>query len=81
MRPKGVVVVGSISADVTAFPAGFPAGGTVLGVDVTVNLGGKGANQAVAAARAERPPGWSAASARIRSATSCRRSCAPTGWR
>lgn len=56
MGPKGVVVVGSISADVTAFTRRLPRPGeTVLGDDVTVGLGGKGANQAVAAARAGAP--------------------------
>ncbi|GIH46639.1 ribokinase [Microbispora rosea] len=56
MEPKGVVVVGSISADVTAFTRRLPRRGeTVLGDDVTVVLGGKGANQAVAAARAGAP--------------------------
>ncbi|WP_327049062.1 ribokinase [Microbispora sp. NBC_01189] len=56
MEPHGVVVVGSISADVTAFTRRFPhRGETVLGDDVAVVLGGKGANQAVAAARAGAP--------------------------
>jgi ribokinase len=52
-EPGGVVVVGSISVDVTAFTGRLPAPGeTVLGDAVTLVLGGKGANQAVAAARA-----------------------------
>ncbi len=56
MEPHGVVVVGSISADVTAFTRRLPRRGeTVLGDDVAVVLGGKGANQAVAAARAGAP--------------------------
>lgn len=56
MEPKGVVVVGSISADVTAFTRRLPRPGeTVLGDDVTIGLGGKGANQAVAAVRAGAP--------------------------
>lgn len=56
MEPKGVVVVGSVSADVTAFTRRLPRPGeTVLGDDVTIGLGGKGANQAVAAARAGAP--------------------------
>lgn len=47
-----VLVIGSITADVTAFAARLPVPGeTVLGDDVTLVLGGKGANQAVAAAR------------------------------
>jgi ribokinase len=49
----GVVIVGSITADVTTFSERLPKRGeTVLGTDVTLVLGGKGANQAVAAARA-----------------------------
>ncbi|GAB3679242.1 ribokinase [Angustibacter aerolatus] len=49
----GVVVVGSLSADVTAFAPRLPGPGeTVLGSTFSMVLGGKGANQAVAAARA-----------------------------
>ncbi|MBO3747457.1 ribokinase [Streptosporangiaceae bacterium NEAU-GS5] len=56
MAPHGVLVVGSITADVTAFSRRFPQPGeTVLGDDFTLVLGGKGANQAVAAARAGAP--------------------------
>jgi ribokinase len=51
---NGVIVVGSITADVTTFSSRLPQRGeTILGDDVTLVLGGKGANQAVAAARAE----------------------------
>ncbi|MEU8272399.1 ribokinase [Sphaerisporangium sp. NPDC049002] len=56
MKPNGVLVVGSITADVTAFSRRLPRRGeTVLGDDCTLVLGGKGANQAVAAARAGSP--------------------------
>lgn len=56
MEPTGVLVVGSITADVTAFSRRLPnRGETVLGDDFTLVLGGKGANQAVAAARAGAP--------------------------
>lgn len=49
----GVVVVGSITADVTSFSERLPQRGeTVLGSDFTLVLGGKGANQAVACAHA-----------------------------
>ncbi len=52
MARDGVLVIGSINADVTAFAEHLPEPGqTVLGTDVSVALGGKGANQAVAAAR------------------------------
>lgn len=50
---NGVVVIGSVSADVTTFSQRLPGRGeTVLGDEFTLLLGGKGANQAVAAARA-----------------------------
>ena len=48
-----VVVVGSITADLTAFGRRLPVPGeTVIGQTFTLVLGGKGANQALAAARA-----------------------------
>ena len=54
--PTGVLVVGSASADVTSFSTRLPKPGeTILGDDFTLVLGGKGANQAVAAARAGAP--------------------------
>lgn len=56
MSQHGVLVVGSITADLTAFAAGRPTpGATILGTDFTLVLGGKGANQAIAAARAGAP--------------------------
>jgi ribokinase len=46
----GVVIVGSVTADVTTFSQRLPARGeTILGDQFTLVLGGKGANQAVAA--------------------------------
>lgn len=48
--PGGVLIVGSITADLTTFSSRLPARGeTILGDDFTLVLGGKGANQAVAA--------------------------------
>lgn len=48
-----VVVVGSINRDITVLTDRFPEPGeTLLGRSVTYGLGGKGANQAAAAARA-----------------------------
>lgn len=48
----GVVIVGSVTADVTTFSSRLPARGeTILGDEFTLMLGGKGANQAVAAGR------------------------------
>lgn len=51
-RPK-VAVVGSINQDITVQVERFPGPGeTLIGRSVSYHLGGKGANQAVAAARA-----------------------------
>lgn len=52
----GVVVIGSVTADVTTFSKRLPVRGeTVLGDQFTMVLGGKGANQAIAAGRAGAP--------------------------
>ena len=52
----GVAVVGSINVDLTAFSFSLPRPGeTVIGTDFSLMLGGKGANQAVAAVRAGAP--------------------------
>lgn len=52
----GVLVVGSITTDLTAFSERLPVPGeTVIGRDFTLVLGGKGANQAVAAGLAGAP--------------------------
>ncbi|HEY0119598.1 MAG TPA: ribokinase [Cellulomonas sp.] len=52
MQPGRIVVVGSANADLVLQVDHRPAGGeTVLGSDLVVSAGGKGANQAVAAAR------------------------------
>ena len=49
---KRVVIVGSINLDLVAFAPSIPrAGETLLGLDFHTFPGGKGANQAVAAAR------------------------------
>ncbi|WP_431782289.1 ribokinase [Streptomyces chumphonensis] len=51
-RPLDVLVVGSANADLITVVERHPAPGeTVLGSDLAVHPGGKGANQAVAAAR------------------------------
>ena len=51
-EPGSIVIVGSLNADLTVQTARFPQPGeTVSGGDLTVLPGGKGANQAVAAAR------------------------------
>ncbi|MFC6356498.1 ribokinase [Luethyella okanaganae] len=50
---RGVLIVGSVTADLTTFSHRLPLRGeTVLGADFTLVLGGKGANQAIAASRA-----------------------------
>lgn len=50
--PKPIVVVGSINLDLVAVAPRIPSvGETVLGTDFQTHPGGKGANQAVAAAR------------------------------
>ena len=52
MRDKSIVVIGSSNTDMVVKTSHIPAGGeTVLGGDFFMNAGGKGANQAVAAAR------------------------------
>jgi len=57
MAPRsGVAVVGSISADLTVFASALPRPGeTVIGETFSMVLGGKGANQAMAAVRAGAP--------------------------
>jgi ribokinase len=53
---SGVAVVGSINADLAAFGSPLPRPGeTVIGNDFSLVLGGKGANQAIAAVRAGAP--------------------------
>ncbi len=50
--PSLVAILGSINTDITAFSERLPKPGeTILGRRVTIALGGKGANQAVAVAR------------------------------
>jgi ribokinase len=52
----GVAVVGSISADLTVFGSPLPRSGeTVIADAFAITLGGKGANQALAAVRAGVP--------------------------
>ena len=49
---KNIVVIGSSNTDMVVKTSHLPAGGeTVLGGTFFMNAGGKGANQAVAAAR------------------------------
>lgn len=51
--PTGVAVVGSINVDLTVFGSPLPRPGETVTVDAfSMGLGGKGANQALAAARA-----------------------------
>jgi ribokinase len=56
MAPGGVVVVGSVNTDYVVFLDRRPEPGeTVLGTSLAVHGGGKGANQALAAARSGAP--------------------------
>lgn len=56
MVANGVAVIGSISADLTVFSPSLPRPGeTLLGDSFSMVLGGKGANQALAAVRAGAP--------------------------
>ena len=53
MSHPGIVVIGNANVDLTTYVEKAPTEGeTVLGHDFTIGMGGKGANQAVAAARA-----------------------------
>jgi ribokinase len=55
-QPGGVIVVGGISIDLVAFADRLPSPGeSILGDDFKIILGGKGSNQAVAAALAGTP--------------------------
>jgi len=54
MKSKKIIVIGSSNTDMVLKSKRLPAPGeTVLGKDFTINPGGKGANQAVAAAKLE----------------------------
>lgn len=53
MSNASIVVIGNTNVDLTTYVDTHPVeGATVLGRDFTIGMGGKGANQAVAAARA-----------------------------
>ncbi|MEX2518388.1 MAG: PfkB family carbohydrate kinase, partial [Paracoccaceae bacterium] len=53
MARKSIIVLGSINVDIMVRVAALPRPGeTALGGELSVRLGGKGANQAIAAARA-----------------------------
>ena len=53
MSDASIVVIGNANVDLTTYVETHPVeGATVLGHDFTIGMGGKGANQAVAAARA-----------------------------
>jgi ribokinase len=56
MSGSQIFVIGNANVDLTSYVPHFPESGeTVLGTDFTIGMGGKGANQAVAAARAGGP--------------------------
>ena len=53
MNSAAIVVFGNCNIDLTSYVQSMPSDGeTVLGTDFTIGMGGKGSNQAVAAARA-----------------------------
>ena len=56
MSGSQIFVIGNANVDLTSYVPHAPESGeTVLGTDFTIGMGGKGANQAVAAARAGGP--------------------------
>jgi ribokinase len=56
MSESQIFVIGNANVDLTSYVPHAPESGeTVLGTDFTIGMGGKGANQAVAAARAGGP--------------------------
>ncbi|KAK0123849.1 hypothetical protein ONS95_008842 [Cadophora gregata] len=56
MVPKTITVIGSLNTDLVSVTARVPSGGeTLTGTSFHTGPGGKGANQAVAAARLSRP--------------------------
>jgi ribokinase len=53
MQESRIVVIGNANVDLTSYVESFPeVGETILSTDFTIGMGGKGANQAVAATRA-----------------------------
>jgi ribokinase len=53
MQESRIVVIGNANVDLTSYIESFPdVGETILSTDFTIGMGGKGANQAVAARRA-----------------------------
>jgi ribokinase len=53
MQESRIAVIGNANVDLTSYVESFPeVGETILSTDFTIGMGGKGANQAVAATRA-----------------------------